>query len=287
MHILIIGTNGFIGSHVAYYFTKSSHYKLTAINWSVNCLQQIKQICSNETIDAVINATGSADVAKSVKFPSLDFEANVMFHFSLLDILKNSGCRYIYFSSAAVYGNPQKMPIAETDPINAVSPYGWHKYYGEMMCKEFASLYNIKTASLRLFSVFGPGQKKMLFYDLFNKCKIDSPTIELQGSGNDSRDFIYVKDVVLAVEQVINAAPMQGETYNVGSGTEMQIKDVAAAFVNIAAPDKTINFNGHSIPGYPSNWKADMKQMAALGFVAQTDFAQGLKETIQWLKENA
>lgn len=287
MNILIIGTNGFIGSHIATYFGRDAKYKITAIDWSADCLQEIVQKCSEENFDAVINATGSADVTKSVKFPVLDFEANVKFHFSLLDILKNSGCRYIYFSSAAVYGNPQKMPIAETDPVNAVSPYGWHKYYGEMMCKEFASLYNIKTASLRLFSVFGPGQKKMLFYDLFNKCKSSQEVVELQGSGNDSRDFIYVKDMVLAVEKIILQASMQGETYNVGSGTERQIKDVAAAFVSLAAPDKKINFNGHSLPGYPSNWKADMSKMKALGFVAETDFEQGLKETIQWLKENA
>jgi UDP-glucose 4-epimerase len=286
MNILIIGTNGFIGSHVAAHFGKSSGYKVTAINWSPDCLQEIENICQSNTMDVVINATGSADVAKSVKFPAVDFEANVMFHFKLLDILKHGGCKYIYFSSAAVYGNPQKMPIAETDAINAVSPYGWHKYYGEMMCKEFASLYKIQTASLRLFSVFGPGQKKMLFYDLYTKCNSDSPTIELQGSGNDSRDFIYVQDVVLAVEKIITAAPMQGECYNIGSGTERQIKDVAAIFVSLAAPDKKIKFNGHSIPGYPSNWKADMSRMTALVFVAQTDFTQGIKETIQWLKEN-
>jgi UDP-glucose 4-epimerase len=95
-----------------------------------------------------------------------------------------------------------------------------------------------------------------------------------------------VQDVVLAVEKIITAAPMLGECYNVGSGTERQIKDVAAIFVSLAAPDKKINFNGHSIPGYPSNWKADMSRMTALGFEAQTDFTQGIKETIQWLQEN-
>ena len=286
MNILIIGQNGFIGSHIAAYFNSNEACKLYAIDWSAGCLSQIEAISSNVNINVVINATGSADVAKSVKFPAVDFEANVMFHFKLMDIFKHSQCRYIYFSSAAVYGNPQKMPIAETDAINPVSPYGWHKYYGELMCKEFASLYTIQTASLRLFSVFGPGQKKMLFYDLYNKCNMASPSVELQGSGNDSRDFIYVKDVVLAVEKIITAAPMHGECYNIGSGIEIQIKDAAAEFVSLAAPDKKINFNGHSIPGYPSNWKADMSLMQELGFKAQTGFGPGLNETIQWLKEN-
>jgi dTDP-glucose 4,6-dehydratase/UDP-glucose 4-epimerase len=255
-------------------------------NWSPECIEQISALCSTHTIDVVINATGSADVAKSVKLPVYDFEANVMFHFKLMDIIKHSNCKYIYFSSAAVYGNPQKMPIAEGDGINPVSPYGWHKYYGEQMCREFASLYKVQTASLRLFSVFGPGQKKMLFYDLYNKCIANTPTVELQGSGNDSRDFIFVSDVVLAVEKILATAPMHGECYNVGSGTERLIKDVATQFVAIAAPEKAINFNGHAIPGYPSNWRADMTKMNEMGFFAETEFLDGIKETIQWLKEN-
>ena len=286
MNIIIVGTNGFIGSHTTEFFSKKEGYTVFSFNWSPECIEQIRTLYNTEKIDVVINATGSADVAKSVKLPVYDFEANVMFHFMLIDIIKHDACKYIYFSSAAVYGNPQKLPIAEGDIINPVSPYGWHNFYGEQMCNEFASLYKVKTASLRLFSVFGPGQKKMLFFDLYNKCIADTGTIELQGSGNDSRDFIYVSDVVLAVEKILALAPMHGECYNVGSGIERSIKDVATAFVAMAAPDKAINFNGHSIPGYPSNWKADMKLLTDMGFATQTAFEQGIKETIQWLKEN-
>ena len=286
MNLIIVGTNGFIGSQLAKHFNSRNNTRLFGIPWSINCLDQIKQLLTNNKIDTIINATGSANVVKSVMFPNKDFEANVLFHFALLDIIKGYDCRYIYFSSAAVYGNPQKLPISETDLINPVSPYGWHKYYGEQMCYEFASLYKVKTASLRLFSVYGPGQKKMLFFDLYNKCIGPNSVIELQGSENDSRDFIYVTDVPLAVEQIITLAPMNGECYNVSSGQEMLISDVAKQFVRLAAPEKTIRFNSHSIPGYPSNWKADIGLISQFGFVAKTSIEQGLKETLQWLKEN-
>jgi len=286
MNIIIVGTNGFIGSHTTTYFSKKEGYAVFYFNWSLQCIEEIQALYLAQKIDVVINATGSADVVKSVREPVYDFEANVMFHIRLMDIIKHDSCKYIYFSSAAVYGNPKKIPIAETDAINPVSPYGWHKYYGEQMCKEFASLYQIQTASIRLFSVFGPGQKKMLFFDLYNKCKGPDSVIELQGSENDSRDFIYVTDVPLAVEQIITLAPMQGECYNVASGKEMFISDVAKQFVRLAAPAKTIRFNGHSIPGYPSNWKADIGLISQFGFEAKTSIEQGLKETLQWLKEN-
>jgi len=286
MNIIIVGTNGFIGSHVAAYFTANEKHNVHALDWSPECIDKVQEVYQHNAIDVVINATGSADVAKSVKMPGYDFEANVFFHFKLLDMIKHDACKYIYFSSASVYGNPQKMPVPETERIAPVSPYGWHKFYAEQMCKEFSSLYKAQTASLRLFSVFGPGQKKMLFFDLYNKCLLPSATVELQGSGTDSRDFIYITDVVLAVEKILTSAPMKGESYNIGSGIERQIKDVATLFVSMAAPDKKINFNGTSIPGYPSNWKADMQLMTDMGFEPQTSFEQGLKETIQWLKEN-
>lgn len=286
MNIIVVGADGFIGGHVVQHFNNLSDYKVIAINWSPATVDQIKELCETQKIEAVINATGSADVVKSVKFPDADFEANVSFHYSLMNAIKNKHCKYIYFSSAAVYGSPQKLPITETDEIDPVSPYGWHKFYGEQMCKEFASLYEIRTASLRLFSVYGPGQMKMLFYDLYNKCNETGDTVELQGSGEESRDFICVTDVPIAVEKVISMAPMKGECYNVASGNEICIKDAASEFVKIAAPGKTIRFNGHSIPGYPSNWKADISLISSMGFVAKTNFDAGLKETIQWLKEN-
>ena len=286
MNIIVVGANGFIGSHIAAFFSKNSSHTVHSINWREESIVQIKELCITHNIDVLINATGSANVAQSVKFPSIDFEANVLFHFKLLDIVKDFHCKYIYFSSAAVYGNTQNLPVRESETINPVSPYGWHKFFAEQMCKEFASLYHVQTASLRLFSVFGPGQKKMLFYDLYNKCNKEEDFVELQGSGTDSRDFIYVEDVMLAVEKVITLAPMTGECYNIASGIERDINEVAIAFVKLAAPNKTIKFNGNTIPGYPSNWKADISLITGMGFKAETNFEQGLKQTIQWLKEN-
>lgn len=286
MNIIVVGANGFIGSHLASFFNKNEAHNVFAINWREESIVQIKELCITHKIDVLINATGSANVALSVKSPSIDFEANVLFHFKLLDMLKDFHCKYIYFSSAAVYGNTQQSPVLETAAMNPVSPYGWHKYFAEQMCKEFASLYHVQAASLRLFSVYGPGQKKMLFYDLYNKCMLPGNQIELQGSGNDSRDFIYVEDVAIAVEKIIIKAPMQGECYNVASGIERQINEVAKEFVQLAAPHKTISFSGNAIPGYPSNWKADISLIANMGFVAATNFQQGLKQTIQWLQEN-
>lgn len=286
MNIIVVGANGFIGSHIAEFFSKKGAHEVYAINWREESIIQIKELCIANKIDVLINATGSANVALSVKSPSIDFEANVLFHFKLLDMLKDFHCKYIYFSSAAVYGNTIDSPVLETAVMNPVSPYGWHKYFAEQMCKEFASLYHVQTASLRLFSVYGPGQKKMLFYDLYNKCMLPSNEIELQGSGNDSRDFIYVEDVAIAVEKIITLAPMEGECYNVASGIERLINDVAREFVQLAAPEKTIKFNGNAIPGYPSNWKADITLINNMGFMAKTNFQQGLKQTIQWLQEN-
>jgi nucleoside-diphosphate-sugar epimerase len=107
-------------------------------------------------------------------FPPLnDFEANCLDTFKILESIRNfsPSTKFLYISSAAVYGNPKRLPVRETDGIDPISPYGWHKYYGELMGHEYTSLYGLKTSSVRPFSVYGPGLRKQLFWDLFLKSR--------------------------------------------------------------------------------------------------------------------
>lgn len=287
MKIIVIGANGFIGKSIVTCFSKKKHKTVFPIFNSAENIQEIKEVLNNNSIDLVINAAGLADVAGSVINPQKDFDINVYLHLKILSLIKDIQCKYIYFSSAAVYGNAKRLPVSETDDLQPISPYGWHKYYAEQICKEFSSLYKVRTASLRLFSVYGPGQKKMLIYDLFKKSTAKEGCIELQGLETDSRDFVYIEDVLQAMKCVIDKGEMNGECYNVASGNEISIKQLAEKFLEIIASKKKIIFNGNVIPGYPSKWKADISRIAGLGFKPSISIKQGLKETTQWLKDNA
>src|SRR5690606_20851190 len=130
------------------------------------------------------------------------------------------------------------------------SPYGWHKYYGELLCKEYHTLYQVRTCFLRPFSVYGPGLRKQLLWDLFPKSRTSSK-IELFGTGNETRDFIYIDDLVQAIALVIEQSPFDACAYNVASGTETSIEEIASSYLRSLNPKAQLSFNNITREGDP------------------------------------
>jgi UDP-glucose 4-epimerase len=298
MKILILGSEGFIGSHCVDHYLAGNHivygadlfeqslrqYKYTKIT---RLSPEFDELLRSELFDAVINAAGSGNVPYSMSHPVSDFEANCLDTIRVLDAIRKNqpGCKYIHLSSAAVYGNPVGLPIREEDAARPLSPYGWHKLVAEQLCKEYTAIYNVKTAITRPFSVYGPGLKKQLFWDLYQKVLNANGAIELFGTGNESRDYIHVRDVVRAIDCVITSGDLNGEVYNLASGRETTIAESVGYFMS-ALPDKKIQyqFNGKVREGDPLNWRADISRMSRLGFTAQHDLQEGLNEVAAWLQ---
>jgi dTDP-glucose 4,6-dehydratase/UDP-glucose 4-epimerase len=207
--ILIIGSNGFIGSNAEKFFSKRGYDVYSSdIQNSIN--KKYFKFDSNNPnfeilfnsikFDFCINATGAANVSNSFNNPLIDFNLNVFNVIKILDAIRlyNPTCKFINFSSAAVYGNPILLPIKEDDTLQPISPYGFHKMYSEKICEEYYKLFQIKTVSLRLFSVFGENLKKQIFWDLYTKViETNNDLITLNGEGNESRDFIYIFDFIM------------------------------------------------------------------------------------------
>jgi dTDP-glucose 4,6-dehydratase/UDP-glucose 4-epimerase len=193
-------------------------------------------------------------------------------------------CKYLHISSAAVYGNPVSLPVKETDPLHPLSPYGWHKLIAEHLCLEYSSVFNIRTAAVRPFSVFGPGLRKQLFWDLYQRIIAHAGAVELWGTGNESRDFIYIDDLVRIIHIIIKGAAMKGETYNAGNGIETTIKTIAELFFRQLNVSMKPVFNGKVRPGDPLNWRADISKIKDLGFVPENDIAGGMKKLTTWMK---
>jgi len=202
MKILIIGSSGFIGSHLVQYFARKGLVVLgcdirpsSAVNETTVLLpadiHDYTGIFKNQNFDYCINASGSASVPFSIVNPAEDFHLNVANVNLILHAIRNENpaCGFINFSSAAVYGNPASLPVKEEAKLAPVSPYGFHKMISEQICAEFWKLYKIRTCSLRVFSAYGPGLRKQIFWDLYQKTN-SSSTIEIFGTGKKSRDFI-------------------------------------------------------------------------------------------------
>ncbi len=296
MKILIIGSKGFIGSHCVSFFQSKEFEVIQAdvmISSEVN-YYQLENINSDFSLlfkkhqfDVCINASGSAHVGFSFENPSKDFELNVVNVQKILVAIRdyNSNCKFINFSSAAIYGNPQVLPITEKSVCKPLSPYGFHKLQSELLLTEYYNFFGLKTCSLRVFSAYGPGLKKQLFWDLYQKA-IQNDTISLFGTGNETRDFIYIDDLLQILDLVIQKSAFQGSIYNVASQVETRIADAAQIFINEFSPEKKLLFNGEVKIGDPNNWLADMECLKNFGFKPLFDLQTGLKKYAEWLRKS-
>jgi dTDP-glucose 4,6-dehydratase/UDP-glucose 4-epimerase len=296
MKILIIGSKGFIGSNTRNFFSSkyevfgadifenendTNYFKLETLG------TEFDSIFEKSKFDFCINASGNGSVPMSLTRPVFDFELNVQNTIKILDAIRvhNPDCKFINMSSAAVYGNPLALPIAESVALNPLSPYGWHKLYAEQICKEYYYLYGVQTINLRLFSVYGEHLKKQIFWDIYQK-SLRSKQIELFGSGKETRDFIYINDLLNAIECIINRGLFNGEALNIASGTETTIEEAANIFCHEIDQNINIYFNNITKPGDPLHWCADITALKSFGYLPETSIIEGLTSTVKWLKES-
>ncbi|WP_395052140.1 NAD-dependent epimerase/dehydratase family protein [Flavobacterium sp.] len=296
MKILVVGSKGFIGSYTYNYFKSlkfevigcdviadyedQNYFQIEATNSDYHFLFE------NNQINVCINCSGAASVPLSLNFPLRDFNLNTVNVFKILEAIKmyQPTCKFINLSSAAVYGNPASLPIKENSFLKPLSPYGIHKLQSEEICQEFYDFYNIPTCSLRIFSAYGNGLKKQLFWDLYQKFNTKS-VIELFGTGKETRDFIHVNDIINAIHLVINNSNFQAEKINIANGKEYTIGEISEIFKNSLQTNKEIVFNNIVKQGDPLNWKADINLLESMGYKSKVSIENGINNYIQWIKE--
>ena len=233
-----------------------------------------------------LNASGAANVPLSFDHPLMDYELNVINIMKMLEAIRisNPKTKLINISSAAVYGTPLQLPVSEHADVAPISPYGFHKRQSELLCNEYATLFGIKTCSIRVFSAYGPGLKKQIFWDLFQKTN-KSKTVELLGTGDESRDYIFVEDLVRATEVIAINANLRGEVINVATGIETTIREAAKTFIKAMDWDGEICFSGSKRKGDPENWCADISKIKEMGYSSEFSLDAGLKAYCRWLRD--
>jgi UDP-glucose 4-epimerase len=296
MKVLILGSCGFIGQALVHYY-KTKGDIVFGIDVLERQEENYHQISGDEhffspilnTIqpEIIINAAGAANVSQSIIEPGFDYSSNVKLLFNLLNAIREAklSCKIIHLSSAAVYGNPLKLPVTADEPIKPLSPYGFHKWQSEIICKEFASIYGLNIAIARIFSVYGCGLRKQIFWDLYQKIS-HSNCISLFGTGRESRDFIFIDDLVEALDCIVQKGIFDASIYNVANGEEIFIDNAVKYFLENIGWQGELKFSGDSRSGDPLNWKADIKQIKELGYRQKIDFKKGIELYSQWVKNN-
>lgn len=297
MSILITGVNGFIGSHVLRAFQERGddlagidihdrpHAALPEYRGLTLPSSDIGALVRRWNPRICIHCAGPASVANSVQNPAADFQGSVGGTQSLLEALRHQApeCRLVYLSSAAVYGNPVSLPIFETSPIQPISPYGFHKQMCEALCLEYTRVFGLRTAAVRIFSAYGPGLRRQVVADICSKLAAPaSAPLELHGTGEETRDFIHVEDIVRGLVSVLDHGRFEGEVYNLASGSSASIRQVAEILGRRLNPAREIRFNGVQRVGDPLYWSANIDKLGATGFTPSVDLAAGLSAYAEW-----
>lgn len=296
---VITGGAGFIGSHIAEYLSAEGHQVVvldslrTGFKSNLNGLNvkfekgDIRdEKLVNELVegaDGIFHLAALVSVPESLLKLKECIDINTIGTINILEAAKNNfGCKVVFSTSAANYGNNPVLPKVETMSPEPMTPYAITKLDGEYYLKMYQDQYNVPTASLRYFNVFGPRQNPKSAYaaavPIFINKALQNKPITIYGDGLQTRDFIYVKDVVKAN---ILASTIGNETYNVALGHSTSVLELAEKIIEITNSKSEIQFLEER-PGDIKHSKANPSKFNELGFKPDYSIERALEETIHY-----
>lgn len=250
MKILLTGGAGFIGSHLAdtllekgkkvYVIDNLSTGKLENINPSATfynvdiCDRNLGKLICSIRPEIVFHLAAQVSVPYSIQNPYEDTRVNVLGTVNLLDACVKAGVKRVVFSSsAAVYGMPQYLPINEAHPLQTISPYGASKAAAEEYLRLYQRMYGINYVILRYANVYGPRQDaegEGGVVSIFDRRLASRDALTIFGSGEQTRDFVYIKDIVRANLAAASCSP--NHTVNVSTGEATSINELAQTMIS-------------------------------------------------------
>lgn len=302
--ILVTGGAGFIGSNIVRFLVDQGYRVSVLDNFSSGYLSNLEPYTAVEIIngdirdddavsrgvkgaDAVIHLAASVGNKRSIDNPILDSEINVIGTLRILEACRKACVpKIVYSSSAGVFGELKKLPIAEDHPIDPNTPYGTSKLGGEKLCLSYAHLYKIEAICLRYFNVYGPNQRfdeygNVIPIFTFKMLRGESPAVF--GDGEQTRDFVNVHDVAGANLKALKATGISG-AFNIASGTSVSINRLINLLKEISGFNLPINYD----PPRSGDVKDSLADISAankaLGYEPSITIEKGLAEYIAWAK---
>lgn len=302
MRILITGGAGFIGSHLAEYWSTRGEVVVldnlrtgfrenlesiphTFVEGDVGDSELVERLM--RSVDVVFHLAALVSVPESVEHPELCVRENVLGTLNVLKAALKEVSRVIFASSAAIYGDNPVVPKMESMLPEPCSPYAITKLDGEHYLTFYARQFGLSCAALRFFNVFGPRQNPSGPYasavPVFVSRSIKNEEIRIYGDGEQTRDFIYVKDIVGALSFLAEKKSVSG-VFNAGYGESRKIGELAEDIVRRTASDSSIK-NVPVRPGDVKHSYASADKLLDEGWVPRWRFAEALEETIAYYQE--
>ncbi|MCS4150740.1 NAD-dependent epimerase/dehydratase family protein [Salinibacter ruber] len=317
MHICITGGAGFIGGHLCRRLLNGGHRVTTIDNFDPFYPRSIKEegiedlprerftlietnICNTGTIlqdlhtrnvDAIIHLAAKAGVRPSIEAPGAYEQANVAGTQSMLEVAQRLDIdTFLFGSSSSVYGNNEKVPFAEDDPVrHPISPYAATKRSGELLAHTFHHLYDMTVHCLRFFTVYGPRQRPDLAIHKFARQLLTDQPITMYGDGTSRRDYTYVDDIVDGIVRSLHRAKgleaPEYEIINLGGSETTQLRDLISGIADAMGITPEIKQLPEQ-PGDVERTYADIsKARDLLGYEPDTPIEEGLRVFADWVKD--
>jgi len=297
MRYVVTGAAGFIGSHLAEALLADGHdvYAVdcftdyydpalkeeNARELGVNRLDLAEASLELNGIDGVFHLAGQPGVRSFGEAFPLYVRRNVLATQKVFEACASAGVRVVFASSSSIYGDAETFPTAEDAVPKPLSPYGITKLACEHLAYAYARSFGLDCAALRYFTVYGPRQRPDMFFRRVCERLADGGLFEIYGSGEQSRSFTYVADVVDATRAAMERAPA-GATYNVGGGEEATMLEAIAVLEHVSGRALQTRHR-ETAKGDMARTKADISRIGAeLGWQPRTSLRDGLAAMWSW-----
>lgn len=301
MNFLITGAAGFLGSHLANYLVREGHQVRGLDDLSAgdpNILSQSVLFTRGDVndrpklwtllqeVDCVYHLAARVSVPESVLYPREYNAVNVGGTVSLMEAMRDVGVRRVVFvSSGAVYGDRGEQPLREDAIPDPRSPYAVSKLAAEYYVRTIGNLWGIETVSLRVFNAFGPAQRLPPSHapviPHYLRQAMRGSTLVMHGDGSQTRDYVYVDDVVSAMISAATAPNVNQMVFNIGSGLETSIRDLIRAIMQVLGMTVEAIANPRNDPGV-SRMRADISLARdRLGYQPRISLEEGLRLTLE------
>ncbi len=307
--VVVTGGAGFIGSHTVDRLMETGHRVVVLDNFSTGKRANLARWADNPAlhvlvcdvahgifaalapiteahgpVERIVHLAAQVSVVHSVANPLVDMQVNYGGTYHVLEYARAHGVKKVVLaSSAAVYGDVAELPVAEEMAKAPVSPYGIDKYASELALDYYASVHSVPTTSLRFFNVYGPRQDPSSPYSgvisIFTDRARAGRTLTIFGDGGQTRDFVFVGDVVRAIIAAVGDGNSR-LVANVGTGNEVTVLELAKAIVELCGGRSSIE-HAPARAGEILKSRARVERLREqLGVVAQTKLVDGLKLTL-------
>jgi UDP-glucuronate 4-epimerase len=315
-NVLVTGGAGFIGSHLVARLLAEGEWRVTVVDdfndfydpalkrrnvaphlgraefalreADIRDRAALEEVFRETKFDVIVHLAARAGVRPSLAEPLLYTETNINGTLNLLELARAHGVRqFVFGSSSSVYGENEKVPFAEDDPIfKPISPYAATKAAGELLCHTYAHLHGLRCVCLRFFTVYGARQRPDLAIHKFARLISEGKPIPVFGDGTTRRDYTYVDDIIAGVRAAIDYDASLYEVINLGESRTVSLSELIALLEKELGRAALIDRQPTQPGDVPRTFADISKARRLLAYEPRTQIEDGIRKFVEWFKRN-